>query len=279
MATGETNGDGSGNTRQSRPNQLVRWRFVWNNYPTHWFMVLKGFFKEKCKGWVVSEETGETGTPHLQGYFELKKKARWSELGLPKQIHFDDCDKGREPNVNYVLGLCEKKGYCYNDTAIGTWARSNVNCIKEKDLYPWQRDLWEHIQTEADDRRVDWIWCHEGGSGKTAFQRFVLVNMDEEAIMVNGKGADVRCGVARHMKEKMVAPKVVLWNIPRSVEHISYTAIEEVKDGLLFSGKYESGMCLFNSPHLLIFANEEPDYSKLSSDRWRITHLQNTQCD
>lgn len=275
----ETTGDGSGNTRQSRPNQLVRWRFVWNNYPTNWFTVLKGFFTNQCKGWIVSEETGETGTPHLQGYFELKKKQRWSELGLPKQIHFDTCDKGRDQNVNYVLGMCEKKGYNYNDTAIGTWARKAVKCLREDQLYPWQKKLWEYIREEPNDREVQWIYCDKGSSGKTAFQKFVLVNLQDDAIMVNGKGADVRCGIARHLDKTLQAPKVVLWNIPRSVEHISYTAIEEIKDGLLFSGKYESGMCLFDPPHILIFANEEPDYRKLSGDRWRITHLQSKQCD
>jgi len=40
-----------------------------------------------------------------------------------------------------------------------------------------------------------------------------------------------------------------------------------------YSGKYEGGMICGNCPHVLIFANEPRDTSKLAHDRWVIEEL------
>ena len=49
--------------------------------------------------------------------------------------------------------------------------------------------------------------------------------------------------------------------------------MEAIKNGCFFSGKYESGMVRFNSPHILVFANEPPERTKLSQDRWCVFAL------
>ena len=51
---------------------------------------------------------------------------------------------------------------------------------------------------------------------------------------------------------------------------ISYDGLENLKDGLLFSGKYESGMSRFPSPILIVLSNNFPDLSKMGSNRFRI---------
>jgi len=51
-------------------------------------------------------------------------------------------------------------------------------------------------------------------------------------------------------------PKIVIFNFSRGLEErVNYNAIEAVKDGLIFSGKYESKTKIFNSPHVVIFCN------------------------
>ena len=39
---------------------------------------------------------------------------------------------------------------------------------------------------------------------------------------------------------------------------------------MICNTKYETGMKLFNSPHLIVFSNFYPDTDKLSADRWKI---------
>lgn len=63
-------------------------------------------------------------------------------------------------------------------------------------------------------------------------------------------------------------------NLSRQAEGaLSYASIEAIKDGLVFSGKYEGGFRLFPKPHIVIFSNWYPDLAKLSLDRWDIRHL------
>ena len=54
---------------------------------------------------------------------------------------------------------------------------------------------------------------------------------------------------------------------------VSYNAIEQLKDGLVFSSKYEGGVKMFNPPHVIIFANWLPDVKTLSEDRWNIVNI------
>ena len=92
-------------------------------------------------------------------------------------------------------------------------------------------------------------------------------------ICVQGKCTDIKHAVNALVK-KGTPPRAVLFIFPRSVEdYVSYDAIESVKDGIFFSGKYDSGMCLFPNPHVYIFANFLPDLDKLTSDRWKIHTL------
>ena len=67
-------------------------------------------------------------------------------------------------------------------------------------------------------------------------------------------------------------PKIVVIDIPRSNDKqiISYQLIEQLKSGRMCSTKYKGKITRFNIPHILIFANEEPDMRALSLDRWEI---------
>jgi len=97
--------------------------------------------------------------------------------------------------------------------------------------------------------------------------------MTKNALYVSGKGADVKHTVSEWI-EKNGEIDIILWDLPRTMEdYVSYSAIEELKNGIFHSGKYESKMVLFNSPHVIIFANFPPRESALSADRWKIKRI------
>jgi hypothetical protein len=68
---------------------------------------------------------------------------------------------------------------------------------------------------------------------------------------------------------------VVFFDIPRNHGgKISYSSLESIKNGMVCNTKYETGVKVFNSPHIFCFANFPPDdESCLSQDRWKITQL------
>ena len=80
-----------------------------------------------------------------------------------------------------------------------------------------------------------------------------------------------------HLEKHGKTPELICVNIPRSYDttYLSYEGLENIKDMLFYSGKYEGGMVVGNSPHLLVFANEAPDLSRLSADRWNIKNIRN----
>ena len=51
---------------------------------------------------------------------------------------------------------------------------------------------------------------------------------------------------------------------------ISYDGIEEIKDMMFYSGKYEGGMVVGKCPRFIVFANNPPIFEKMSADRWRV---------
>lgn len=67
-------------------NQSRRFCFTWNNYSNDVITVLSDFYQVHCNYLVYGKEVGASGTPHLQGFFTLKKKkltiAALRNLGL-----------------------------------------------------------------------------------------------------------------------------------------------------------------------------------------------------
>ena len=65
----------------------------------------------------------------------------------------------------------------------------------------------------------------------------------------------------------------LIFDLPRDDKTISYSLLEELKDGFIFSGKYEGGIREIAIPHIIVMANYLPDTTKLSLDRWKIQEL------
>ena len=64
----------------------------------------------------------------------------------------------------------------------------------------------------------------------------------------------------------------LLFNIPREgMEYLPYTALEMIKDKMIFSPKYNSHTKMFKkNNHVVAFCNETPDMSKMSADHYSI---------
>ena len=61
--------------------------------------------------------------------------------------------------------------------------------------------------------------------------------------------------------------KVVLIDVPRNMRNISYSALEDIKNGVIANSKYETGFKIFNFPHIVVFCNFEPQENVFSDDR------------
>jgi len=227
---------------------------------------------DECCEWAIIASTGKD----LMGFVCLKEKARFStRFGADARYLADvlSSKKGTQPKSIKLKCFEECKDYSIVHNLNCLQAPREVKVLEEEKLYDWQKHIVDTIHQDADERTINWYWSHSGNVGKTTFQKFMCVTYG--AIILGGKAADCMNGVVDYKKTTGDVPSIVMVNIPRSQdrEYISYQAFEALKDMCFYSGKYEGGMIVGNCPHLYIFANQLPDTSKMSQDRWNIVNI------
>ena len=73
--------------------------------------------------------------------------------------------------------------------------------------------------------------------------------------------------------------RVLFIDCPRSKQQfLSYEFLENIKNGRIFSGKYDSQEKHFNKPHVVVFMNSEPDMNAFSRDRYLILTVNEELC-
>lgn len=252
------------------------WFFTINNPEDHGFptpdAVTQMFEDLKMTKILFQRERGANGTEHYQGCVYFENDLRFDTLKqLNGAVHWEKCHDWRAA-VNY----CQK-----SDTRIaGPWNRNMKDAIKPVPWYilpydkmhGWQKGIVEMCQAKCgDDRKIFWFWEPNGNVGKTALAKHLCFYFG--AIMVGGKEADMKFAIAERLDKGHAVP-IVIVDITRSLEHyVSYSGIEAIKNGFFFTSKYKSGQVLFDPPHVIVFANFEPEQFKLSEDRLVVKRI------
>jgi len=257
-----------GNTKTSGGNQLYRWEFTLKSSygkeldevepiePQFLAQILSDF----CKEYYFQLELADSGYEHFQGCFSLKVKHRRSEIkniiGF-KNVHL-------EPAINWkaLVNYSIKQ-----DTRIGgPWDHKSVWVSVIEKLNWWQSAVEETLLSKPDFRTIYWLWDSKGNIGKSSFSKYAAVKLGA-TVLNNGSFSDLAFAIPEN-------PKIIIFDLPRTIEgRVNYTAIESLKNGMIFSGKYESRTKIFNAPHIFVFANFPPDISSMSADRWNIIEL------
>ena len=144
-------------------------------------------------------------------------------------------------------------------------------------LRPWQLSLDARVQRDPHPRKVIWIWDAVGNKGKSWMAGY-LEAVRGAMVLDAGKKGDL----AYILCSQAVFPKIVVFDLSRTMARENdrydpmtsiYALAEGLKNGRLTSTKYESRVAYFENPHVIFFANFEPDQTKMSADRWKIKCL------
>jgi len=241
-----------------------RWTFTYNNYTESDYNHLINTFSSNQAKFIIGKEVGKKGTPHLQGYLEWPNKIRPKSIIKIEGIHWE-CAKGnKQENIKY----CSKEGKYETNLNVP----KPIKILEEDKFWPWQKELLLKLKEEPDDRHIYWIWDGDGGAGKSAFAKHMC--MKYNCLIVDGKSNDIFNGLANYYDKIGEYPEIIIVDCPRAnFQRLNYGALEKLKNGLVFTGKYESKQMIFNSPHVVILANEEPIQQYLSLDRWIIKEI------
>ena len=66
--------------KKEQDKQHVYWCFTINNYDLEQIERLERVFEHEVSWYIFQEETGDEGTPHLQGTLKLKNRKRLTEM-------------------------------------------------------------------------------------------------------------------------------------------------------------------------------------------------------
>lgn len=261
MTQVDTNEKSGGNTSNPR---YRNWFFTINNFDEKDEKNMELELEKSDRGsWQV--EAGENDTRHIQGCLCYRNARTFQSL----KKKFPKAHLEKVMNVEDALLYCAKE-----DTRIsgphtkGLYRRSKISGR----LRLWQCILKKYLSTEPDSRKIIWITDKTGNTGKTALCKDLVLTMD--ALYLTGNSKDMKYGVKNYIENRKKIPKIILMDLTRSQQnHLSYHGLEQIKNGIFFNEKYESGMCIYEEPHVIIMANFRPQLERLSLDRWRVMKI------
>lgn len=259
-----------GNTKPLR-NRCRKYCGTLNNYSEKEYDHLK-VMTQKCERFIIGKEVGENGTPHLQMYIEFKNAISFNTLkGWNERIHWEKAKGNVKDNYKY----CSKdndfiqKGMLSKQDELKLKLKSKYN---EFIWYNWQKQVIDICASEANDRTINWIYDYDGGKGKSTLRKYLALNYD--CIICDGKKQDVLNQLKTKVIDEDKDIKIVIMDIPRHCnDYINYGLLEQLKDGHVYSGKYEGGEIFLDNIHVIVFSNELPDFDKFTKDRWNVIDL------
>lgn len=147
-------------------------------------------------------------------------------------------------------------------------------------LRPWQQALLDVVKETPCPRKIHWMWETTGRVGKSWMAKY-LVASQNACYLTFGKKADLVYIFVQDPKP------IVVFNLSRTTAPNPddlernkktfldglYSLAEDLKDGIMVSTKYESQTKIFYVPHVIFFANFEPDMTKWSEDRYNVIEL------
>lgn len=288
------------------------WCFTLNNPTTNINETLDKRIEEgTMKYYVYQLEKGENGTPHYQGYIELDKRSKLSAMKkIMYEAHWEMRKGNQEQCIKYctkeesrlegpwssgelvqdqtgkrsdLRNLQEsiKANLTYEElidehpevmakyphfanTCIAIQKRKTMK-LPDYPLHKWQQELVDYVEGPVDDRKIRWYIDYKGRAGKSHMAKKML--KEKNAFWSpGGKCADL--ALAYQYQD------IVVFDFSRSKEDcVNYDIIEQFKNGLIFSPKYESAAKCCDPPHVIVFSNFAPDLNKLTDDRWDIIKL------
>jgi len=243
--------DGNNVLSSAVVNQLYKYDFVINNYTEPELQSLKNSLTEICKKAVFGLEVGDQGTPHIQGYISLKKKARITELHKIPGLSRASFRKVR--NENALIEYCQKDN-CHFKHGFPVELRTITN------LKIWQKEIEQKCLETPDDRTINWLYDGNTNIGKTALTKY-MVAKHKAVFFTGGKKTDIACQMALEKQngKDLNNKLIIIFNYSCEDDDIDYKAFEALKDGLISSSKYKSSGLIFNHPHIWILANTLPN--------------------
>ncbi len=218
--------------------------------------------KNDCKKWIIGKEEGKNGYKHWQIRIETSNDSffEWMQDHIPT-AHVEKSENGVDA-CRYEAK--EGQFVCYTD-------RPEVLRQRYGEFRSNQKRALQALQA-TNDRQVV-VWYDETGNvGKSWFTGALW---ERGLAYVTPPTIDTVKGLIQWVASCYIdggwRPYIIV-DIPRSWKWSEqlYSAIESIKDGLIYDTRYHSRMINIRGVKVLCMTNTMPKLDKLSKDRWCI---------
>lgn len=243
--------------------------------------VLNEWLKGHCKKWTYQLEKGEqTGYLHYQGRLSLIKK-----VSVAGKLKLFDEKKMKafnyfEPTVTEIKddeafysmkAQTRVEGPFTNKDPPKPFVPIQFRGFLEK-LYPFQKDILDNKHFNF--RTINLIYDGEGNLGKSTVAALGSLHYGYKDIPTLNDFEKIMQIMFSKCNEITRDPGCVFFDMPRALDKSRlcglYSALEQIKKGLLFDPRYAYKEWWINSPNIWVFSNHYPDSRLLSNDRWKI---------
>jgi len=265
----------------------IHWKALASRHPGCWFKPADGspmhnyLYVTKTRPERVDKDTGETlpADPVPNPEELIHEKGTRPNFAKRAQANKANSQKGGDATK-------ELWDQAYEAAKIGDWdaipknilisnmpnlqriyqmERAKVKPMENVVLRLWQQELANILEGPVHPRHIYWYWEETGNVGKSFMASYLQRNMGA-TVLSNGKTSDIA-----HVLDQ---PNIVCFDFARdSIEHINYGVMEDIKNGRIFSPKYQSICKAFDIPHLVVFANYPCPHGKFSADRLQEVNL------
>lgn len=138
---------------------------------------------------------------------------------------------------------------------------------------PWQAAVIQEVDrliAAEDPRTILWVWETEGAVGKTFLCKYF--HLFRDGVLLGCGGKDMLHGYG--------GQRLIMLDFAKSDEDFApgmVGAVEKLRNGYYFTGKYESRQVLVpHQPLVIVFANfSPPDTMRMSIDRVKVMDINN----
>lgn len=170
-------------------------------------------------------------------------------------------------------GIKSLQNYALKTTTrvAGPWADRRI--YRGQDLIqilrPWQQEIKDRCEAEADDRTINVLYNESGNIGKSVFCKYMAYHF-KAPVCGWAKAGDIL-----NLVSKMPNMPVYLFDLSRTrpqdwAKDDIPAAMEGIKNGLFVNTKYETAQVIMQCPHIWMFCNHLPNLLSMSRDRWAI---------
>lgn len=213
--------------------------------------------------WVYCVETGTTGYLHVHLKIKCSENIDWEKLHTVfPTAHIE--------TSNESDGYLRKKGYTFYESSEDT---DEVREVRSGTLYPWQAALVGRVLSQS-VRQVTVLFDPDGGIGKSWLSAYLF---EKGQALCVPPTLDTVKEMIQYICSLYKNEDIIILDIPRSVKwsvKLS-TAIETIKDGLLYDSRYTGKVKHIRGIKVLVFTNHDPPRKMLSEDRWDVVEVKN----